>query len=66
MSKLKKIEREKGKPMKQILQELWIKHGSQQKIADELDATQGTISLWFMRSGLKIVETKALVETEPA
>jgi predicted transcriptional regulator len=49
---MESIQKQKGKPIKQILFELWDKHGSQQAIAEELGVSQGTISLWMLRTGL--------------
>jgi hypothetical protein len=51
-NKMLKVQNERGKPIKQILFELWDKHGSQQAIAEELGVSQGTISLWMLRLGL--------------
>jgi TyrR family helix-turn-helix protein len=62
LSKLLEIERERGKPMPEILQELFPKYPSQQKLAEELGVSQGSISLWMTRYGLK--EKRVLVKLE--
>jgi transcriptional regulator with PAS, ATPase and Fis domain len=51
-SKMIEIQQERGKPLKQVIKDLWEEHGSQQAVADELGVTQGTISLWMLRLGL--------------
>lgn len=53
-SKMELIQQERGKPLKQILKELWETHESQQAVADELGVSQGTISLWMVRLGLTL------------
>lgn len=59
-SKLKQIENARGRPMPEILRELYARHGSQVEIARELGVSQSTVSLWLMRFGLR--EKKILVE----
>lgn len=53
------IEAEYGKNMRQILIELFDKHGSQTQVAKELGVNQSTISDWIVRLGL--VEVRRLV-----
>lgn len=55
VKKRKLIEAEYGKPMRQILIELFEKHGSQTQIAQELGVNQSTISDWVLRCGLREV-----------
>lgn len=64
-NKMLNVQNERGKPIKQILFELWDKHGSQQAIAEELGVSQGTISLWMLRLGLTF-KTIMVEEKEPA
>lgn len=42
-----------GKPLDQILQEAYSRHGSQVRVAQELGVSQGTISLWIKILGLR-------------
>lgn len=65
-SKLKQIEQEKGKPMKEILQAMYDELGSLTAIADKLGVSQGTVSLWCMRYGLQEKRTLVEREAEPA
>lgn len=64
VSKIEQIEQEKGKPLEELLQELYPIHGSQTALAKALGVTQGTMSLWFVRFGLK--EKRMLVKEEKA
>lgn len=59
-SKLKEIERQQGRPMAEILRELYHELGSQAEVAARLGVSQGTISLWFIRFGLKLKVEKSL------
>jgi len=59
------IQQERGKPLKQVIKDLWEEHSSQQAVADELGVTQGTISLWMLRLGLTF-KTVIVDEKEPA
>lgn len=52
-SKLKQIERARGRPMSELLKELYAQHGSQVEVARDLGVSQGTVSLWLMRFGLR-------------
>ena len=64
VSKIQQIEQEKGKPLDELLQELYPTHSSQTALAKVLGVTQGTMSLWFTRFGLK--EKRVLVKEEKA
>lgn len=64
-NKMEQVQQERGKPLKQVLVELWDQHGSQQAVADELGVTQGTISLWMLRLGLTF-KTVIVDDREPA
>lgn len=56
------IEREYGKPMHEILIEMFDRYPNQAQIAKELGVTQGTISLWLARLGLKVVSRLVPIE----
>lgn len=66
--KYTEIEREKGKPIKDVLRELYEKHGTrrnvQQAVADELGVSQPIVSSWIQKANLqpKVV----LIEREKA
>ena len=64
LSKLTEIEKEWGKPMPQILQEMYPQYPSQKTLAQELGVSQGTISLWLTQFGLK--EKRILVKEHQA
>lgn len=63
-SKMKEVEQERGKPLKDVIKELWQEYESQEAIADELGVSQGTISLWMIRLGLAF--KRVIVEKEIA
>jgi len=63
-SKYKEVERTRGKPMKQIFQELYAQYGNLQEVADDLGISQGTASNWLIRAGLEVRYT--LVEAGQA
>lgn len=53
VSKMQQIETQKGKPIEDIITELYEKHGSQTAVAAELGIAQGTLSVWLVKLGLK-------------
>lgn len=53
LSKVHQIEKEKGKPITEILQELYPVYGSQTALAKALGVSQPTVSLWLIRFGLQ-------------
>lgn len=52
-SKLTEIESREGRPMQDILTELYEKYGKQGTVAESLGVSQGTVSLWLVRLGLQ-------------
>jgi predicted transcriptional regulator len=52
--KYKAIEAERGKPIRELLIELFEKHGSTKKVAKELGVSQSTLSTWLSIHGLKL------------
>lgn len=61
-SKMKVIEKREGKPMPQILKELYLTHDKQTEIAEALGVKQSTISQWLRFLGLR--EKTILVKRE--
>jgi|GEM_PF-1393789 len=51
------IEKGMGKPITEILIELYQKHGKVALVAQELGVTQSTVSLWIMKHGLEFKTT---------
>lgn len=49
------IEAEYGKPMEEILVELYQKFGNQREVADVLGVSKSSISWWLTRCGLRQV-----------
>lgn len=62
ISKIDSIESEYGKPMPQVLTDLFEKLGSQRAVAEELGVAQGTVSLWLMR--YRLTQKTILVKEE--
>lgn len=65
--KIKRIEAQQGRPIREIVLDLAAKHnGNQRKIADELGITSGSMSYWFMKLGLKTthIVTAPIAEVE--
>lgn len=61
-NKLREIEQARGVSMPDLLRELYTRHNTQAEIARDLGVSQGTVSLWLMRFGLR--EKKILVKGE--
>jgi len=61
-SKVREIEQTHGVSMPELLRELYARHGNQSAVARELGVSQGTVSLWLIRFGLR--EKKILVKGE--
>jgi hypothetical protein len=59
-SKAEEIERERGKPLKDVLVEEFPQHGTLAGLARALGVTPGTMQGWLLRCGL-MIETR-LVE----
>jgi hypothetical protein len=53
-SKFAEIEAVYGKPIKDVLPELYNKHHNLRDVANELGVSQGTISFWLLKLGLEI------------
>ena len=64
LSRFEELERERGKPLKEILIEEFTREGSTTAAARSLGVSQGTFSGWLLRCGLKI--RSELVERETA
>lgn len=62
--KAKKLEQQYGMPLKDILIAAFQQHNTQQKVADELGVSQGTISLWARMNGLIKTHSYILPERE--
>jgi len=66
--KYTQIEKQFGKPMNEILVELYAKHQGatqvQHSVAKDLGVSQGTVSLWLLRCGLR--QTVRLIDREAA
>lgn len=43
-----------NKPLREVLKELYDKHGSVMKIANEIGVSQGTVSSWLLRHNLEV------------
>lgn len=63
-SKVQALEQARGKPLKAILIEVFMREGSTTAAARELGVSQGTISLWLLRCGLEI--KSIVIDKEPA
>jgi hypothetical protein len=50
--------------MKRILIDLFEQHGSLTGIAKELGVTQGTVSLWLIKVGLRLEPRTQLVDAD--
>lgn len=61
-SKIEELEHQEGRPIREILQEMFEKHGSQAKVAKELGVNQSTVSYWLLKLGLE--QKTVLVEKE--
>lgn len=52
-NKMKLIEERKGQKIEEILADLYLKYGSQTKVAEHLGVSQGTVSNWLIRLQLQ-------------
>lgn len=68
ISRFEEIELLEGKPMADILRNLYERYERQSIIAKVLGVTQGTLSQWLVRCGLKqktiLVPLEEVVDTE--
>lgn len=62
-TKQKEIETRYNKPLRDVLRDLYKKHGTQRGVASELGVGQGTVCLWFKHEGLA---TRRTVEEKEA
>lgn len=62
LSKVESIERERGKPLKDVLKEDFVQYGTLAGLARSLGVSQGTMQNWLLRYGLQI--KTELVELE--
>jgi len=62
MNKTERIERERGKPLKQVLVEEFSEHRTLSGLARALGVNQSTVSYWLLKYNL-MIETR-LVEHE--
>lgn len=53
-SKAEAIERERGKPLKEVLKEEFKQSGTLTEMARGLGVSQGTIQNWLLKCGLQI------------
>lgn len=60
------VEKERGKPIADVLIELFAEHGTQEGVAQALGVSQGTISLWVRRAGLEFRTQLVKPESEVA
>ena len=54
-SKVREVETELGKPVAEILREMYEQGMSQRVIAAKLGVSQSTVSLWSVKAGLKLI-----------
>ena len=50
---MKQLEVERGKPLADVLRELFKQHGTQRAVAKVLGVNPGTVSQWLIYLGLK-------------
>lgn len=53
-SKIEAIERERGKPLKEVLKEDFQQFGTLAALARDLGVTQGTLQNWLLKCGLQL------------
>lgn len=51
-TKMKEIEEREGKPITDVICELYEKHGQQTKVAKQLNIAQSTLNIWLLKLGL--------------
>lgn len=68
--KYTEIEQKRGKPMRAVLLEMYAQYehepNKQERIAQELGVSQGTVSLWLIKCGLRPSVSVKLVDTVEA
>lgn len=63
-SKLHEIQQQHGKPIQQIISDLYEKLGNQTAVARELGISQSTLSVWLVKLGME--EKTVVIEKEAA
>jgi len=63
MKQLEELARKQGKSVREILQELFQKHGTQAQVAKQLGVNQSTVAYWLLKLNLK--QQVILVDREP-
>lgn len=51
--KMQSIEQAAGRPIREIIADLYAKHGNQADVAAALGVSPGTLSVWLIRLGLE-------------
>lgn len=57
------LQEKEGRPIREILAELFQKHGSQAQVARELGINQSTLNYWLLK--LNLEQRTVLVDREP-
>lgn len=57
MAKLQLIEAQAGKPIKEVLIDLYQKHGTQEGVAAALGVSQGMVAMWITANNLEVRRT---------
>lgn len=63
-SKQREIVKRYGKPLGEVLTELYQVYGSQSGIARALGVSQGMVSLWFKQEGIAVETRRNVVSKE--
>jgi hypothetical protein len=50
---MREVEQREGRPIADVLRDLYALHGTQSAVADALGIDQSTLSLWLLRLGLE-------------
>lgn len=51
--KWQEIEKERGKPIREVLEDEYQRHKTQSRVAAALGITQGTLSYWLLKLNLE-------------
>lgn len=62
--KMKEAEQHYGKPIEEILPDLFDKYGTQQAVAREIGISQSTLSYWITK--LRLKQKTILIKTKSA
>lgn len=52
--KMQDVERRYGKPVREVLKDLFVQHGNINRVANELGVSQSTVSNWLMRLNMRL------------